>query len=136
MPRFYVFPDEASAQACVAGVDARARQIYTEHKFTEDTATGGFVSKDVNGNDIPGAVTTSFAVPWQRADGNWVVAHCETVPYAAVVLEPLTKPVQCVEGRWQDHSFPMAYGLRSHRCCHLSQPSRRAVAREDLTARR
>ncbi|MCJ2084582.1 hypothetical protein MKK88_01045 [Methylobacterium sp. E-005] len=92
MPRFYIFSDQASAQACVDGVDARARQIYAERKFTEDPATGGFVSKDVNGNDIPGAVTTSFAVPWQRADGNWVVAHCETVPYAAVNLDATQTP--------------------------------------------
>ena len=88
MARYYVFATQAQAQACVDGIDARAREVYAAKGFTQDEATGGYISRDTDGDNIPGAVTVTFAQPRQRMDGRWVVPHCEVAPYAAEPVSP------------------------------------------------
>jgi hypothetical protein len=92
LARFYVFDSQAEARACVDGVDARARQIYRMQGFTEDPMTGGFLSKDASGNDIPGAVTETFAEPRQRTDGKWIVPTTDIAPFGDVVV-PVQPPM-------------------------------------------
>ena len=92
--RFYVFPTQAEAQACVDRIDARARVVYRMQGYTIDAATGDIVGKRASdGVAMPDAARTeTWDVPRQRLDGKWIVAHCEAVPGATFVLKATAIP--------------------------------------------
>lgn len=93
MARFYVFPDQASAQACVDGIDARARQIYAAQGYQVDAAGTIIGKRASDGVDQPDAARTeTWDTPRQRQDGRWVVHHCETVPGSSFVLDATAIP--------------------------------------------
>lgn len=93
MARFYVFDDQAAAQACVDGIDARARTIYAAQGYAVD-GDGNIIGKRVSdGADAPTAARTeTWDLPRRRLDGKWVVRHCETVPGAEFVINPGGSP--------------------------------------------
>lgn len=87
MARCYVFPDQASAQACVDRINLRARTVYAAQGYQLD-GDGAIIGKNpATGASMPTAAkTTTWDVPRQRADGKWVVRHYEAVPGASFVL--------------------------------------------------
>lgn len=94
MARYYVFPDQASAGACVEAINARARVVYRMQGYRVDASTGDVIGQRLSdGAPMPDAARTqTWDVPRQRLDGKWVVRHCEAVPGATFVLRPTAIP--------------------------------------------
>jgi|GEM_PF-3410168 len=93
MPRYYVFPNQASAQACVDGIDTRARTVYAAQGYGVDDQGAIIGKRASDGAAMPDAARTlTWDVPRQRSDGKWVVRHCEAVPGATFVLQPTAIP--------------------------------------------
>lgn len=93
MARCYVFQDRASAQDCVDRINMRARIVYAAQGYQLD-GDGAVIGKNsATGASAPEAArTTTWDVPRQRLDGEWVVRHCEAVPGATFVLTPTALP--------------------------------------------
>lgn len=92
--RYYVFASQAEAQACVERINARARAVYRLQGYQVATDTGAIIGQRVSdGLAMPEAARTlTWDVPRQRADGKWVVRHCEAVPGATFVVQPTAIP--------------------------------------------
>jgi hypothetical protein len=86
--RYLVLDTEAEALDAVASIDGHARIVFASRGYTI-TAEGAIVGKRASdGEDVPTAVTTTWDVPRQRADGKWCVAHPESHPSASVEIAP------------------------------------------------
>ena len=89
----YVFATQAEAQACVDRINVRARSVYGAQGYQLD-AGGAIIGKNAaTGASMPDATkTATWDIPRQRADGKWVVRHCEAVPGNTFVLDPTQVP--------------------------------------------
>ncbi|MDP4005069.1 hypothetical protein [Methylobacterium sp. NEAU K] len=110
MARCYVFPTQADAQACVDGINARARTVYAAQGYAVDS-TGAITGKRASdGVLLPNAAKTlTWDMPRQRLDGNWVVRHCEAVPGNSFVVDATkTPPVTVADFVAQDIAATVA----------------------------
>ena len=100
MSRYYVFNTQAEAQACVDRINIRARAVFRLQGYEIDRATGGIIPKRLSdGQSMPDAAQAeTWDVPRQRLDGKWIVAHCEAVPGATLVIRPTAVPPLTVAG--------------------------------------
>lgn len=86
--RYLIFDTEVEATAAVASIDGHARIVFSWRGYTI-TAEGAIVGKRASdGEDVPTAITTTWDVPRQRADGKWCVAHPESHPSGSVEVSP------------------------------------------------
>ncbi len=86
--RFYVFDDQAAAQAAVDQINARARQLFQQQGYTL-ADDGSIIGKRVSdGTSMPNSARTqTWDVPRQRVDGKWVFHHVETCPGNRFVID-------------------------------------------------
>lgn len=94
--RYFVFPTEEAAQGIIDLINERGRECYIQagYNLREDGAIIG----QVDGQDDPVGVTSTWDVPRQRLDGNWVVTHIEAHPMADYVIGQKTVLEHVMDG--------------------------------------
>lgn len=87
MPRYLIFDDQFAAMDACDLIDERGRPLYAAAGY-EIRADGAVIGKDGEGDSDPRGVLEHWAVPRQRADGKWVIAHPEQNPMRDYVVGP------------------------------------------------